>query len=139
MAKYLRGVNILRVVGGDPIADAASKARAAPQHIVVGTPGRVQHMIEERIVNFDRLRLFILDEADEMLSQGFNEVIVEINSFLPKNAQTILLRFVSLSLSLHLSSSSHHLLPVQCYHAPRNPGDYEADPSEPRANPGSTG
>jgi hypothetical protein len=148
MARYLRGINILRAVGGDPVADNVSKARSAPQHIVVGTPGRVQHMIEEKVFVFDRLRLFVLDEADEMLSQGFKEIIVEINHYLPPNAQTILLRF-SLFFSLQqciifplylISSLSPPLcfLSLQCHHAPSHPPDFDTDPPEPRANPGSS-
>jgi translation initiation factor 4A len=117
MAKYLKDLNILKVVGGEAKEESASRARAAPQHIVVGTPGRVQHFITEGILKFDRLRMFILDEADEMLSRGFKDAIVEINSDLPKNAQTILLRFLFLffipfhyshikSTLFHLSSAS---------------------------------
>lgn len=48
-------------------------------------------MIENKILDVSRLKIFVLDEADEMLSQGFKEVIEEINHYLPKNAQTVLL------------------------------------------------
>ncbi|KAH7818254.1 Translation initiation factor 4A [Monocercomonoides exilis] len=91
MAKFLKGLNILRVVGGEAISETARKVAEAPQHIIVGTPGRVAHMIYSEIIDVSHLRIFVLDEADEMLSQGFKDKIVEINSNLPKNAQTVLL------------------------------------------------
>ena len=40
---------------------------AGPQ-VVVGTPGRVQDMIQRRVLKTDSMKMFVLDEADEMLS-----------------------------------------------------------------------
>jgi len=40
-------------------------------HVVVGTPGRVQDMMKKGFLKTDYLKIFILDEADEMLSRGF--------------------------------------------------------------------
>jgi translation initiation factor 4A len=44
-------------------------------HVIVGTPGRVQDMMKKGFLKTDYLRMFILDEADEMLSRGFKEQI----------------------------------------------------------------
>ena len=43
--------------------------QAGPQ-VVVGTPGRVQDMIQRRVLKTDSMKMFVLDEADEMLSVG---------------------------------------------------------------------
>jgi len=56
-------------------------------HIVTGTPGRVFHMIEERILKTDHIKVFTLDEADEMLSQGFEQILRDIFSTLPSSVQ----------------------------------------------------
>jgi translation initiation factor 4A len=40
-------------------------------HVVVGTPGRVADMMKKSFLKSDYLRIFVLDEADEMLSRGF--------------------------------------------------------------------
>ena len=40
-------------------------------HVVVGTPGRVYDMIQRRALRLDSVQLFVLDEADEMLSRGY--------------------------------------------------------------------
>lgn len=42
-------------------------------HIVVGTPGRVYDMIKREFLKPDSLKLFVLDEADEMLGRGFED------------------------------------------------------------------
>ena len=42
----------------------------AGQQVVVGTPGRVYDMINRRALRTDSMRIFVLDEADEMLSRG---------------------------------------------------------------------
>lgn len=50
----------------------------AGAHIVVGTAGRVQDMINKRQLKIQNLKYFILDEADEMLNMGFLEDIESI-------------------------------------------------------------
>lgn len=47
-------------------------------HVVVGTPGRVYDMLQRRALRFDSVQLFVLDEADEMLSRGFKEQIYNV-------------------------------------------------------------
>ena len=59
-------------------------------HIVVGTPGRVFDMINRRALRMDAVRLFVLDEADEMLSRGFKDQIYEVFKFLPEKVQVAL-------------------------------------------------
>ena len=59
-------------------------------HIIVATPGRMIDHLMSRRVSLSKLRLLVLDEADEMLSMGFYQAIVRIRSFLPKKVQTAL-------------------------------------------------
>lgn len=56
-------------------------------HVVVGTPGRVYDMINRRVLRMEGIRLFILDEADEMLSRGFKDQIYDIFQYLPSKVQ----------------------------------------------------
>lgn len=60
-------------------------------HVVVGTPGRVLHLLKAGALKTDSLRLFVLDEADEMLSKGFQDEIREIFQYLPPKTQVALL------------------------------------------------
>ena len=59
-------------------------------HIVSGTPGRVFHMIQAKYLSTKALKMFILDEADELLNQGFRDQIYDIYRFLPWGLQVVL-------------------------------------------------
>jgi translation initiation factor 4A len=56
-------------------------------HIVVGTPGRVYDMINRRALKLDAVQLFVLDEADEMLSRGFKDQIYDVFKYMPETVQ----------------------------------------------------
>lgn len=60
-------------------------------HVVVGTPGRVQDMITRKVLRTNDIKLFVLDEADEMLSRGFKDQIQDVFRKLPSDVQVILL------------------------------------------------
>merc|ERR1711907_714884 len=59
-------------------------------HIVSGTPGRVFDMIKRRNLRTRDIKMFVLDEADEMLSQGFKEQIYDVYRYLPPATQVVL-------------------------------------------------
>jgi len=58
--------------------------------IIIGTPGRVFDMLKNKFLESKNLELFILDEADEMLSKGFLDQIYEIFQYIPKTSQVCL-------------------------------------------------
>merc|ERR1712187_46575 len=76
-------------IGGTSVRDDIDRLRAG-QHIVVGTPGRVRDMIGRRKLRVDDLLVFVLDEADEMLSLGFKDQIYDIFKCLPADVQVCL-------------------------------------------------
>lgn len=76
-------------VGGTLVRDDIRTLRDGVQ-IVVGTPGRVTDMINRQVLSMSTVRLFILDEADEMLSRGFKDQIYEIFQHLPNKVQVCL-------------------------------------------------
>ena len=83
-------VKIQLLYWGQNIRDELSGLRSGPQ-IVVGTPGRViDHLTKRKTLNIDKIKYFILDEADEMLNIGFKEEIEEIITFTPKEKKVLL-------------------------------------------------
>jgi len=60
-------------------------------NVVVGTPGRVFDMINRRALKTAGIKVFVLDEADEMLSRGFKDQIYDVFKNLPAEVQVILL------------------------------------------------
>jgi len=73
-------------VGGTAVGKDAAILRKGV-HVVVGTPGRVKDLIMRGMLVLDSLKLIILDEADEMLSRGFQEVVREIFNEIPPSTQ----------------------------------------------------
>lgn len=59
-------------------------------HVVVGTPGRVLDHLEQGTLKIDKIRYFVLDEADEMLNMGFIETVNAIMEYLPEKKTTCL-------------------------------------------------
>jgi len=76
-------------VGGTSVREDIALLRKGVQ-IVVGTPGRVFDMISKEALNPKHLLMFVLDEADEMLSRGFRDQIYDIFQYLPTSMQVCL-------------------------------------------------
>ncbi|KAK9462618.1 P-loop containing nucleoside triphosphate hydrolase protein [Lipomyces oligophaga] len=76
-------------IGGSSVREDVAKLQEGVQ-IVVGTPGRVFDMIQRRFLRTDNIKIFVLDEADEMLS-GFKDQIYDIFQLLPTSSQVVLL------------------------------------------------
>lgn len=89
LLKYLPGLSVVPVYGGQPIERQLRLLTNHPQ-VVVGTPGRTMDHLRRRSLKVGTLKMVVLDEADEMLDMGFLEDIKEILSQTPADRQTIL-------------------------------------------------
>jgi len=81
-------LRVAAVYGGAPLQAQAKRARTA--HVLVATPGRLQDLLERRLVSLDAVRILVLDEADRMLDMGFKPQVERIVRRLPQNRQTML-------------------------------------------------
>ena len=63
------------ILGGTSIRDDIKELRENTPHIIVGCVGRVYDMLSKRHICAETIQMFVLDEADEMLSKGFGEQI----------------------------------------------------------------
>ena len=91
LSKYMGGVNVTPVYGGQPIQRQIKQIKEGAQ-IVVGTPGRVIDHLKRGTLKLNHLKMVVLDEADEMLNMGFREDIEEILGFSSTDApkQTVM-------------------------------------------------
>jgi len=80
------GVKCHACIGGTRVRDDIAKLQSGV-HIVVGTPGRVYDMLCRRHLRANSIKLFVLDEADEMLSRGFKDQIYDIFQAIPPSVQ----------------------------------------------------
>ena len=89
LAIYLSHTTILPIYGGQPIERQLRALKSGVQ-IVVGTPGRVLDHLRRRTLSLSRVKLVVLDEADQMLDMGFLPDIETILGTTPKERQTVL-------------------------------------------------
>ena len=90
LGSAMDGLVIKTLVGGTSVSDDTLDLQRNCPHVVVGTAGRVYDMIRRRALLTDKIRIFVLDEADEMLSKGFKEQMYDIFKFLNDNVQVAL-------------------------------------------------
>ena len=86
-SKFIPNINVTAIYGGASITEQAKQIKKGSQ-IVVATPGRMQDMINRKMVDISNINYCILDEADEMLNMGFYEDIKSILSHTPKEKNT---------------------------------------------------
>ena len=89
LAKYMHGVKVLPIYGGQEIGRQIKALKGGAQ-IIVGTPGRVMDHMRRKTVKMDQIHTVVLDEADEMLNMGFLEDMETILSALPEERQTLM-------------------------------------------------
>ena len=88
-SKFLPRVKTVCVVGGVPYHKQRQKM-SRPYDVLIATPGRLIDYIDQGKMDFSRLEVLILDEADRMLDMGFVEPVERIASETPKNKQTLM-------------------------------------------------
>ncbi len=88
LAKYMHGIKVLPVYGGQDIGRQIAGLRGT--QIIVGTPGRVMDHMRRHTIKTDYVNMVVLDEADEMLNMGFREDMETILGQIPGEHQTVL-------------------------------------------------
>ncbi|MDP9267824.1 MAG: DEAD/DEAH box helicase [Acidobacteriota bacterium] len=106
-----------QIVGGLSEKDQIKTMRAGAE-VVIATPGRLEDLVDRRLIDLSKLKVLVLDEADRMLDMGFIPAIKRIVAGLPKKRQTM-------CFSATLEASVRHLV-----------GDYLKNPV--RVEVGST-
>lgn len=87
-------IRVLTVIGGVDLTEQ-QRALAAKPHVLIATPGRLAQIIKDgsvasHVASLRRLKFFVLDEADRLLSTEFAEALGQIVSLLPEQRQTLL-------------------------------------------------
>lgn len=86
-AKYMQGIKVLPIYGGQDIVKQIKNLKGGVQ-VIVGTPGRVMDHMRRHTVKMNHIHTVVLDEADEMLNMGFREDIETILKEVPEMRQT---------------------------------------------------
>jgi superfamily II DNA/RNA helicase len=87
--KYLNRIKVVSILGGMPYP-LQNKLLSQPVDILVATPGRLIDHIQRGRIDFSRLEMLVLDEADRMLDMGFIDDVEKIAGSIPNDHQTLL-------------------------------------------------
>ncbi|MDQ7049234.1 MAG: DEAD/DEAH box helicase [Enterobacterales bacterium] len=88
-AKYLKGLQVVPIYGGQSFPIQLKQLARGPQ-VIVGTPGRVMDHMRKGKIKWDAMHTLVLDEADEMLRMGFLEDVEWVLEQTPSNRQIAL-------------------------------------------------
>ena len=89
LAKYMHGIKVLPVYGGQEIVKQIRSLKDGTQ-VIIGTPGRVMDHMRRKTIRVEEVHTVVLDEADEMQNMGFLEDMETILGQLPETRQTMM-------------------------------------------------
>ena len=89
LAKFIDGVRIAVIYGGQSISRQITALKRRPQ-IVIATPGRLLDHMQRGNIRLDAVHTMVLDEADEMLNMGFVKDVTKIIESTPSERQLVL-------------------------------------------------
>ena len=78
IGNMMEGLVVKTLIGGTSVMDDSAELRRNTPHVIIGSVGRVSDMIRRKYIRTSDIKLFVLDEADEMLSGGFLDNIYQM-------------------------------------------------------------
>jgi translation initiation factor 4A len=90
IGSYMKGLKTKSLIGGVSVDNDVKYLKNNKPHIVLGCPGRIHDMLKRRRIETSNLKLLVIDEADELLSNDFKSQIYNIFQHLPDNIQVAL-------------------------------------------------
>ena len=96
------GLDVALFIGGQRLVENQERAASHP-HVCICTPGRALDLINSGHLRVENFKMFVLDEADQMLSENFLEQINEIMEYIPEEVQILLF-------SATISTQIYHIM-----------------------------
>ncbi|BEJ08365.1 hypothetical protein CcaverHIS641_0504500 [Cutaneotrichosporon cavernicola] len=90
LGKHVPGLQVMVTTGGTTLRDDILRLQE-PVHILVGTPGRILDLGGKRIADLSKVSIFVMDEADKLLSEEFTPVVEQLLALCPQERQVMLL------------------------------------------------
>ena len=89
LGKFMKNLRISLVIGGTSTRDCVADLTKQP-HVIIGCPGRIYDMLNRGLISGNKVKVLVLDEADEMLSSGFRDQVYDIFQYLSNDTQVCL-------------------------------------------------
>jgi superfamily II DNA/RNA helicase len=115
------GLEVMTVYGGRSYEPQIEQLKAGVD-VVVGTPGRMLDLAQQRVLRLDQISELVLDEADEMLDMGFLPDIERLVSYLPAQRQTMLF---SATMPAQIAALARRYLTSPTHIRAHDPGDQQ--------------
>jgi len=90
LGSMMEGLRVQALYGGSVVEEGSTFSNKKTPHVICGCPGRVFDMMRRSRISSKKIKLVILDEADEMLSAGFKEQVYNIFQYFSSNIQVAL-------------------------------------------------
>lgn len=104
LAKYTN-FKVVKCIGGTDVQQNKTDLKSAA--LIIGTLGRINHMINDKKINVYKLKFIVLDEADELLSDGVTDKLQVLFDKLPSGIQVIL---ISATMSMEVFNASKQFM-----------------------------
>ena len=85
-----KGLRVQSAFGGSAVDEGSSFSSKNVPHVICGCPGRVFDMMRRDRISSHKIKIVVLDEADELLSSGFKEQVYNIFQYLSPDVQVVL-------------------------------------------------
>lgn len=85
-----KGLRVQCAYGGAAVEEGSSFSSKSVPHVICGCPGRVFDMMRRDRISSHKIKIVVLDEADELLSSGFKEQVYNIFQYLSPDVQVVL-------------------------------------------------
>ena len=105
------GLKTVVLIGGASVYQQKNTLKTNP-HIIIGTPGRINDLLEQKSLHLHSIGILVLDEADRMFDMGFAPQIKKILQQVPVNRQTMLFS-ATMPENIAKIASGHMKLPVR--------------------------
>lgn len=90
-SKYMPNIRSEVIYGGVPVRQHKDLFASSPPHVVVGTPGRVQDLIRQGILNAGKVKFFVFDECDRVLEKlDMRQTVQDIFRATPREKQVMM-------------------------------------------------
>lgn len=89
LAKHIKGLNVMVSTGGTTLKDDIMRL-SEPVHVLVGTPGRILDLAGKGVADLSACVVYVMDEADKLLSPEFTPVVEQLLGLCPKERQVML-------------------------------------------------
>ena len=105
LSSVMKDVHVKTLVGGTSSEEDMRCLRKNTYHVIVGCSGRVYDMLRRNVLITTNIKLVIVDEADEMMANGFKDQLYDIFQYLSNDVQVALF-------SATMSSDMDHIINI---------------------------